>query len=183
MKFLSFLLPALIWAIAGTAEPLKLTLANPQPAALSSGLAVSYANGSVRSLRQAARLAKNAKPGIPLEGLDYWDTKEGEETLTSGQAKNVIAKITGYVRFEQPGIYTIDFLSNDGLQMSIGGQEVVFFDGVHSCDESDAVEAEVPKAGWYALEGLYFQRKGSACLHMRAGIGAADWMPNSAFGH
>ena len=67
--------------------------------------------------------------------------------------------------------------------MSIGGKQVVNFDGVHACDESKAVQAEVPSAGWYKLEGLYFQRKGTACLHMRAGVGEPDFMPDSAFGH
>ncbi|MEL7100540.1 MAG: PA14 domain-containing protein [Pseudomonadota bacterium] len=177
------LVAALLLAAPAIAAPLKLEPADPQPSALSPGLAVSYAQASVRSLSEAARVADSARPGKPLEGLDYWDTEEGMETLTSGQAEKIVAVIEGYVRFDAPGTYTIDFLSNDGLRMSIGGQEVVKFDGVHPCEASKAVEAEVPVAGWYALEGLYFQRKGSACLHMRAGMGEPDWMPNAAFGH
>jgi len=177
------LLTALLLAVPAFAAPLELTPADPQPTNLKPGLAVSYAKANVRTLSAAAKAAESAKPGKPLEGLDYWDTEEGMETLTSGQAEKIVAVIEGYVRFDAPGTYTIDFLSNDGLRMSIGGQEVVAFDGVHPCEESGAVEAVVPVAGWYALEGLYFQRKGSACLHMRAGMGEPDWMPNEAFGH
>ena len=74
-------------------------------------------------------------------------------------------------------------MSNDGLQMSIGGQEVAFFDGVHPCEATETVEVEVPEAGWYEMEGVYFQRKGTACLLMRAGIGEPAWMENESFGY
>lgn len=174
---------ALLLATPAFAATLKLEPAAPQPSGLKSGLAVSYADAMVRTLSEAERAAQNAQPGKPLEGLDYWDTSEGMETLTAGRATGVVAVIDGYVRFDAPGTYTIDFLSNDGLRMSIGGQQVVNADGVRSCDETRAVQAEVPSAGWYKVEGLYFQRKGTACLHMRAGVGAADFMPNAAFGH
>ncbi|MEO0390764.1 MAG: PA14 domain-containing protein [Pseudomonadota bacterium] len=176
--FAAVCIAAPVWSASLTLEP-----ANPQPSGLAPGLAVKYADASVRKLSDAARVAESAKPGKPLAGLDYWDTEDGQETLTSGQATGVVAVINGYVRFDAPGTYTIDFLSNDGLQMSIGGQQVAFHDGVHACTESQAVQAVVPSAGWYALEGLYFQRKGTACLHMRAGMGTPDWMPNTAFGH
>ncbi|WP_299726978.1 PA14 domain-containing protein [uncultured Tateyamaria sp.] len=174
---------ALLVATAAFAAPLQLKPANPQPSGLKQGLGVSYYFDSVRTLSEASRAYKKAKPGEPLAGLDYRDTAEGDETLTSGKAQKIIAVINGYVRFDAPGTYVIDFMSNDGLEMKIGGEEVVFFDGVHGCDPSEQVEAVVPEAGWYELEGLYFQRKGSACLMMRAGIGSPDWMPNSAFGY
>ncbi|MEM8579050.1 MAG: PA14 domain-containing protein [Pseudomonadota bacterium] len=176
-------LAAVLLAAPAFAAPLKLQPASPQPSSLSPGLAVKYAEASVRKLSDAARVVGSAKPGKPLAGLDYWDTKEGEETLTAGRAMAVVAVIEGYVRFDAPGVYNIDFLSNDGLRMTIGGQQVALHDGVHGCTESKAVQADVPQAGWYKLEGLYFQRKGTACLHMRAGMGAPDWMPNAAFGH
>ena len=174
---------AAVLATASFAAPLKLKPADPQPRGLKQGLEVKYYFDSVRSLSEAARAYGKAKPGKPLAGLDYRDTAEGDETLTSGEAHKVIAVIEGYVRFDEPGIYKIDFMSNDGLEMKIGGQEVVYFDGVHGCDPSKQVEAEVPAAGWYALEGLYFQRKGTACLLMRAGIGSPKWMEDEAFGY
>jgi hypothetical protein len=165
------------------AEPLMLEPADPQPDGLKPGLAVVYAKGSVRTLDAAAEYLDEAVAGDPLPGLDWRDTADGDKVLTSSRSEKLVAGISGYVRFDEPGTYLIDFLSNDGLQMTIGGQEVVYFDGVHPCEESDVAEVEVPVAGWYALEGLYFQRKGTACLHMRAGMDEPDWMPNEAFGH
>ena len=174
----------LLFASSAFADTLNLTPANPQPSGLTQGLAVSYAYpADVKTLQQAASHAQKAKPGKPLAGMDYLDSKDGDKTLTSTKAHHVVADISGYVRFDAAGTYTIDFLSNDGLKVEIGGQEVAFFDGRHPCEESKPATVNVPEAGWYALNALYFQRTGSACLHMRAGMGEPDWMENSAFGY
>lgn len=175
---------AMIASMPALAAPLKLKPANPQPTGLTQGLAVSYVYPTdVKSLADATRHLKRGKPGKPLAGLDYQDSQKGKRILTSKKSNNVAAGISGYVKFDKAGTYTIDFLTNDGLKASIGGQEVVFFDGRHPCTESDAVQVIVPSAGWYELKATYFQRGGTACLHMRAGIGGVDWMPNSAFGY
>lgn len=175
---------ALMVAGAAFAAPLKLKPASPQPSGLKSGLAVKYAYPlDVKTLSQAERYLKKGKPGKPLSGLDYRDTAQGDKTLTSTQAEHVAAAITGYVKFDSPGTYTIDFLTNDGLDAYVGGQQVGYFDGRQSCQETRAVQVEVPQAGWYPVKITYFQRVGTACLHMRAGKGAPDWMPNKAFGY
>lgn len=174
----------LVLATATFAAPLKLTPANPQPSGLKPGLAVKYAYPpDVKSLNQANRALKRAKPGPALKGLDYRDTADGDKTLTSKQAHNVVAAISGYVKFDAPGTYNIDFLTNDGLDAKVGGQTVGYFDGRQKCFETRPVQVEVPQAGWYPVDITYFQRVGTACLHMRAGTGAPDWMPNAAFGH
>lgn len=180
---------ALSMFLAGTAlaAPLKLEPANPQPSSVKKGLKVWYAfPDDVKSLADARRaLTEGAKPGRALEGMDYWDTEEGMETLTSGQPFKVAARIEGYVRFDAPGLYTIDFLTNDGLEAFIGGQPVGYVDARRGCDPIKATEVEVPSAGWYPIKATYFQRLGSSCLHMRAGPSGSepDWMPNSAFGY
>ncbi len=178
---------ALLSAGAALAGPLKLEPADPQPSGLKAGLAVKYAlpDKQIKTLAQADSALKSAKSGTPLAGLDYWDTEEGEQTLTSGKEWWVAAAISGYVKFDAPGVYTIDFLTNDGLRAFIGGQNVANYDERTGCDPIAAVEVEVPVAGWYPLSAVYFQNQGSACLHMRAAPkgSAPDWMPNSAFGH
>ncbi|APX13593.1 hypothetical protein BWR18_00395 [Tateyamaria omphalii] len=165
------------------AAPLELTPADPQPSDLQQGLAVVYnLDANPRTLDDAVDALDGARPGKPLLGMDYRDTEDGTETLTSGTPYKVVAGISGYVRFDEAGTYLVDFMSNDGLQMSIGGQEVAYFDGVHPCEATETVEVEVPEAGWYEMEGVYFQRKGTACLLMRAGIGEPVWMENESFG-
>ncbi|MBE1296672.1 PA14 domain-containing protein [Phycobacter azelaicus] len=190
MKAILGVLSALAtFGVAGvlSAEPLKLQPANPQPGSLRPGLAVRYAYPEdVKDLSQArAALKIRSEAGPPLKGLDYRDTNEGDLTLTSKRAMHVAARITGYVRFEKPGVYNIDFLTNDGLQAKIGGQIVGEFNGRQPCDTTVMTEVEVPQAGWYKLDTLYFQRFGTSCLHMRMGPEGkrVKWMPNSAFGH
>ena len=169
---------------ASFAAPLKLKPANPQPSGLKTGLAVKYAYPSdVKTLGNAQNALRRAKAGAPLAGLDYRDTNDGDITLTSDRAHHVVAKITGYVKFDNAGVHTIDFLTNDGLDANIGGQKVGYFNGRQSCQETRAVQVDVPQAGWYPVDILYFQRVGTSCLHMRAGQGAPDWMPNAAFGY
>ncbi|MBT8154279.1 hypothetical protein KMP13_10290 [Epibacterium ulvae] len=169
------------------AGPLKLEPANPQPANLKPGLAVQYAYpADVRNLKSAeSALRYKVEQGAPLAGLDHRDTDVGEKVLTSTRAERVVADISGFVHFDAPGQYTIDFLTNDGLRATVGGQIVGEFDGRQPCEETFAVDVEVPTAGWYPLKALYYQRLNTACLHMRMGpVGKrVKWMPDSAFGH
>lgn len=185
---LKYLVTTAVAAVIGTAAfaaPLKLTPADPQPTNLSDGLAVSYAYGAGgRTLEEAEAKLRRAEPGPPLAGLSYLDSDPGDLTLTSTEAEKVAATISGYIRFEAAGTFEIDFLSNDGLLASIGGQQVALLDGVHSCDPTGVQEVEVPVAGWYALEATYFQRKGSACLMMDWNVsGEMEPVPDGVFGH
>ncbi|WP_299961768.1 PA14 domain-containing protein [uncultured Roseobacter sp.] len=179
---------ALTVPAAGFAAPLALTPADPQPdpGALTPGLAVSYASipSSVRDLAGAQdALERKAAPGAPLIGLSYDDTDTA--TLTSGMAEKVAADISGYIHFDAAGTYTLDFLNNDGLALSIGGEQVALYDGVHACGYAGEIDVEVPQAGYYSLEATFFQRKGTSCLMMEWGPdsdGLAP-VPDSAFFH
>lgn len=172
--------------VAGAA-PLELQPAHPQPTGLKPGLAVVYAYPQdVKNLSEASSALKiGSETGQPLTGLDYRDTNEGDITLTANRAMQVVASIKGYVHFDTPGIHNIDFLTNDGLRARIGGQVVGKFDGRQSCDTTILSEVKVPQAGWYDVDILYFQRLGTACLHMRMGPEGKRprWMPDAAFGH
>lgn len=169
--------------------PVKLTPANPQPGGLKSGLSVAYAYAPegqhIKKLTDARGILKSgAQRGKPLRGLDYRDTNKGERTLTSKRAENVAASVSGYIRFDAPGIYDIDFFTNDGLDASIGGKRVGFFDGRQTCDSTVATQVEVPSAGWYKFNATYFNRLNTSCLMMRwapKGSGMA-WVPNNVFG-
>ena len=178
---------ALAAGTAAGAAPLKLSPADPQPSGVKPGLSVTYAYPhDVKTLAEASSALKvSSEPGRPIAGLDNRDTAEGDNTLTSKRALNVVARITGYVKIDQPGIHNIDFLTNDGLRARIGGQVVGEFDGRQSCDSTILTEVEVPSAGWSPVDILYFQRLGTACLHMRMGPDGKrpKWMKDSAFGH
>ncbi|MCX8227552.1 MAG: hypothetical protein OTI35_15875 [Sulfitobacter sp.] len=182
-------LAALVALCAGAvvASPLKLKLADPQPESVSAGLAVDYAfPNDVNSLRDAyVALGMGAKPGKPLVDLNYLSSQSEPSALTSGQETKVAARIKVYVRFDAPGIYTLETYSNDGVEISIGGHEVAKVDQKRGCDPIGAVEVSVPAAGWYDLEALYWQRKGGSCLIMEWAEegGELKTVPAAAFGH
>ena len=188
MKRLAVVAAALTLFCAGMAgaEVLKLTPADPQPSGLKPGLNVSYAYpDDVKTLADAqAALNLKSERGTPLTGLDYRDTSEGQSALTSKREHYVAAKITGYVKFDAPGAYKIEFLTNDGLDARIGGQRVGYESQRTPCDTTRIVDVDVPEAGWYPVDILWFQRWSSSCLHMKWGPagGKRTWTPNAAFG-
>nr|WP_319947866.1 hypothetical protein [uncultured Shimia sp.] len=174
-------------ATAGFAGPPQLKPANPQPSGLKSGLSVSYAYPIDVKTLSAARSALNegAKRGKPLKGLNYADTRQGEKALTSKKEHAVAARIKGYVKFDAPGIYEIEMFTNDGLDMTIGGQKVGYLDERSPCGSAGMKRVEVPQAGWYALSATYFQRLGTSCLQMEMGKQGSKrkQVPNGIFGH
>ncbi|AAV96835.1 hypothetical protein KQ247_07165 [Ruegeria pomeroyi] len=181
---------AMICAGALAAGPAKLQPANPQPGGLKRGLSVSYGYAKegehIRQLAEARSVLKaGAQRGKALRGLDYRDTAKGENTLTSARAENVAAAIRGYIRFDAPGIYEIDFFTNDGVDARIGGQRVGHFDGRQTCDSTIVSEVEVPQAGWYKVDITYFNRLNTSCLMMRWGQKGKGmkWVPNEVFGY
>lgn len=169
------------------AEALTLTPADPQPEmeTLTAGLAVEYSGKfGGRSLEEVSSDVKSWTAGPALAGLSY-DTEEGEIVLTSETDSKIAAQISGFIKFDAAGTYVLEFLSNDGLDISIGGEQVGLYDGVHSCGYVGELEVNVPAAGFYALEASYFQRKGAACLLMEWGPDSdgLEQVPDSAFFH
>lgn len=175
-------------ASAGWAAPVELKPASPQPSAgqLKRGLKVDYSlGGSVRSLSAAKSRLKNAKPGKPLAGLNYPDTREGDDVLSTSETYKVQAKIQGYMKFDAPGVYTIRLFSNDGVEAYLGGKAVGKHDGIHGCERTRNTDVKIPKAGYYDLLVYYFQNKGTACLQMEAGPKGKRprQVPNAAFAY
>ena len=190
MKLIRTGMAAVVLAVlAGTclAAPLKLQPANPQPSP-KAGLNVKYVGQGtqrkIRDLSQAKQLLSKAQPGQPLRGLDYADTNKGEDVLTFTDPYNVAAEVTGYMRFDAPGIYELETWSNDGIEAWVGGQQIGRVTGIQGCEANQRTEVEVPKAGWYPLKIYYFQKLGTSCLMMKSGKQGEriTWTPNNVFG-
>ena len=177
----------LLFSTAVHAAPLALSLADPQPdtAELEPGLAVAYAYpNDVRTIAEARDALGKSRRGMPLAGLSYADNSEGDPTLTARSAQKVAAQISGFMKFDAPGTYEVEVFSNDGIHLTLGGAEVASFDDIHGCLSAGLVEVEVPQAGWYPVDAVYFQRKGTACLMMDWNVeGALEPVPDTAFAH
>lgn len=105
--------------------------------------------------------------------------------MTHPEHYNVAADIRGYIKFDAPGIYELETHSNDGLEAWIGGQEIGGANFSQPCSSNERVEVEVPKAGWYEVKMIYYQKYGTACLMMKWGKQGEklSWVPNNVFGY
>ena len=122
--------------------------------------------------------------GEPLEMLD-WNTGDGP-VLTHANDDGIGARITGFINFEKAGDYMMAIQSNDGVRLSIGGQLVIDDPDVHGDRFSPNVTLQVPRAGWYPLYLLYFERKGTSTLELYwqpPGAEGFDFVPGEAFAH
>lgn len=186
MRATGLALVAAAAAFAAEADTIRLAPADPQPEGLLPGLSVRYAYPpEVKSLDEARHwLDAGAEPGPPLSGLRYKETAEGEPTLTAAQATRVAAEITGFVRFDTAGPARVEFFSNDGLLVELGGVRVSKHDGRHPCESEGFHDVEIPAAGWYPIRLTWFQRLGGACLMMKDGgpEGKLGWAKDDRFG-
>jgi hypothetical protein len=164
------LVSALLLGAAGAsqpaaADPISVKPANPQPAAdtLTQGLAAEYIFRLVRSL-YSFEDSDDWRKGKPLQGLRYRSGAGG--VLTSGQGDGVCARITGFIKLDQPGRYLFATQSNDGVRVTIDNQEIIEDDGVHADQFSSNAEVTVTEAGWYTLQVLYFERKNTSTLEL-----------------
>jgi hypothetical protein len=146
--------------------------ASPQPSAdqLKPGLGVSYAYpDDIRWLTEAKSwrsYESRIKKGAPLTGFLYADTEAGENVLTSESSERVIAFIDGFMHFEKTGRHELEFYSNDGLVVTMGGVEVYKHDGRHPCETEGPVTVDIAQPGWYAVDVVFFQRLQTACLEL-----------------
>ena len=58
-------------------------------------------------------------------------------------------------------------------------------DGITACASAGRPQVNVPKAGWYDIKVLYFQKEGTACLESEwtPPGGKRQLIPDSAFGY
>lgn len=176
-------------AMSETQAPTTLRPADPQPdpAHLAPGLKVGYAYpGDVKFLTDAWRaIDSGLEPGPPLIGFDYPNTLPGEPALTSRRATRVVALIEGYMRFDEAGEHALEFWSNDGLEVFLGGARIYRFDERRPCDTAGPVRVNVPQPGWYALKAVFFQRLSTSCLllKMQKPGGRLLWAPTDIYAY
>jgi len=90
----------------------------------------------------------------------------------SGRADNVGAVFTGWLRVDQPGLYTLYVNSDDGSRLLVGSTPVVGNDGLHGMVEASGTIALA--AGRHAIRIEFFEAGGGAgCIASMAGPGLA----------
>ena len=120
--------------------------------------------------------------GRPLAKLDF--IGDGN-VLTSDYVMGVAADIVGFIKLDVPGTWKFQVNSNDGVRVTLGGKKILQDDFVHSDHMSNIAEVEVEQPGWFKLNVLYFQRKGTSALQLfwQKPGGAQEIVPAEAYAH
>ncbi len=179
-------LVALGVAAPGRAAPLSPLSPQPQADALKDGLAVDYYYSVFEHIVELTTFmqSKKGEAGPPLPQLNYKVGIGNVLTTTSGDF--VGAHITGAIKMETAGTYQFEVTSNDGVRVSLGGEQIFTDPGIHPDSTSPPIDVEITEPGWYALDVLYFEKKNTSTLILRwKQPGAADFevVPAAAFKH
>lgn len=184
----SALMGGVAWAQAGAA----VKVFSPQPAdnAIKPGLTVRYYSLKIRYIDEMLRFIK-VRPGTPgpvISAINFPDKGPGANVMGTDQAELVGAVIDGLIKFDQPGVYQVAMVVNDGVQLKVGDNVILEKDWTGAPSEmTDEVSVTVAQAGWHQLHVMYFQRKGTAALEMywkKPGqAGGLELVPAEAFAH
>ena len=155
---------------------------------IKSGLKVRYYDKKYRHISDMPKgkeLEEVGRPGKPVFSLNNVYGKTSN-IFGSGKSRLVGFWFSGLIHLEQPGIYYFQALSNDGVRCFLN-QELLFEDPAkHSSRLSPVGSFNVEQPGWYPLQVIYFQRKGTAALKLywkQPGQSNFTIVPGSVFGH
>lgn len=171
--------PAPVVTLAPSSPP-------PDASALKDGLAVHYYYGRFVHVDRLVDWmgADQGEEGPSLPALDY---ASGAGMVLTSQAPDLVgAHITGFIELPRAGTYTFQVTSNDGVRIKLGGVELYEDPGVHQDETSPPLPVAVAAPGWYPLDLLYFEKKGTASLRLAwrdRADGAFEPVPPSAFRH
>ena len=131
------------------------------------GLEIRFIFKKVRRLNSmptSEGMIRRAQKGAPIPNLDR--SFDRGEIFDSGETQGVCCYIKGFLNLEQPGLYYFQAMSNDGFRLSLEGNQVIQDPEVHSDRLSLIGKVQADTGGWYPLDVLYFQRKGTAAIKL-----------------
>jgi hypothetical protein len=170
--------------VTGLAPEWELT----EDSVLKPGLPPIYIYKFFRSVDEMPKLdikTTTEKVGNPILILDHVFDKT-DLIFDSGVSQGVGIQMNGFLKFSEPGKYTLKAKSNDGICVWISDKRIVYHPGVHTDHFSNEVVLDIQKPGWYPLTIKYFQRKGTAAIAMYWKLpGKADFsvIPAEAYSH
>lgn len=140
----------------------------PTAVGLQPGLAVWYfPHPFVLNLKDLPQGDKRRKEGWAGPPIPYLNHQFGRsEVFDSGTNRGIALELKGFIRLDKPGTYGFQANSNDGVQVDIEGQRLIDDASWHSDRLSREAWLTISDPGWYALQILYFQRRGTATLQL-----------------
>ncbi|MBI5593182.1 MAG: hypothetical protein HY881_22185 [Deltaproteobacteria bacterium] len=191
IKWISLMI--LLFAGMGQAMAAEVTGLAPEKelsedSALKPGLLPIYIYKLFKSVDEMPKLnikTTTEKVGKPILFLDHHFNKK-DLIFDSGVSEGIGIQMSGFLKFSEPGKYTLKTLSNDGICVWVGGKRIVYHPGVHTDHFSNEVVLDIQKPGWYPLMIKYFQRIGTAAIVMywkAPGQSSFSVIPAEAYSH
>ncbi len=157
-------------------------------AAIEPGLEVRYYDNKYKhidGMPKGKQLAEKGRPGNPVLILDNVYGKRSN-VFGSGKSRLIGIWFSGMIHLDQPGAYYFQALSNDGIRVFLN-REMLFEDPErHSSRLSPVGLFNAEQAGWYPIQIIYYQRKGTAALRLywkKPGAANFKIVPAVALGH
>ena len=158
--------------------------ARPQPDAdkLQPGLAAGYYYAMYHDVGEFRPMTQHRAPPVlqlnyPPGGTNY--------VLTAQSSEGVAADLKGFIKLDRAGTWKFRTMSNDGVRVTIGGKQIINDPGIHTDHVADSDAIDVRQPGWYPLQIMYFQRKGTWALQLYWQPPGAEpeIVPAQAFAH
>ncbi len=139
----------------------------------------------ITDMPKGKQLEKLGRSGQPIFSLNNVYGKRSN-IFNSGKSRLIGFWFSGLIHLEKPGDFYFQALSNDGIRCFLN-QELIFEDPLkHSTRLSPVGFFRVEQPGWYPLQIIYFQRKGTAALKLywkQPGQGSFKIVPAAVLGH
>jgi hypothetical protein len=173
IKWISLMLLLSVGVGQAIAQPIEATglvpgkelLGDP---VLKPGLLPIYIYKFFKSVEEMPKLdikTTKEKVGAPILFLDHHFGKE-DLIFDSGVSQGIGIQMNGFLKFTDPGKYTLKTLSNDGITVWICNKRIIWDPGVYTDHISNEVVLDIQTPGWYPLMIKYFQRIGAAAIAM-----------------
>lgn len=172
VRLLLFVLCVLAGPVQGGAEEsaVKSDMSQLQP-----GLATVYIEKKYRNVDQVPTgeaAHKAGYQGKPVLLLNHLSGKE-EFVFDSGRSQGVAMVMNGFLHLDKQGTYLWHAMANDGIRMFINNKMIFEDPKVHKDRLTPTGTLQVDESGWYPVNIIYFQRKGTAALKLY-------WQPPAA---
>jgi hypothetical protein len=155
------------------AKPIEVTGLVPareltDDSALKPGLLPIYIYKLFKSVDEMPKLdikTTKEKVGEPILFLDHVFGKN-DLIFDSGVLTSLGIQMNGFLKFSEPGKYTLKTKSNDGICVWVSDKRIVYLPGIQTDHYSNEVVLDIQKPGWYPLVVKYFNRIGTAAIAM-----------------
>jgi hypothetical protein len=152
---------------AAAAEAPKPLTPQPTTAELADGLRAQIYVARFQHIDDLLRFIEAAPKPSETRTLPELNFAWGDGNVLGTTSSDLVgAKISGFIRFDQPGTWHLKVTSNDGVRLVVGGVQLFEDPEIHGDSDSPPLSVNIAAPGWYPIDILYYEKKGTATLKL-----------------